>query len=175
MIVRGMECSVGDPVGSFTVPWRRWLLLVVVSGALCLSPAFAAATCITLDSGSDKLSYEATSSTQTITDIAGSGILVRYEHDIDAMNFSKISGGENPTFLFTLNMVKGLEKTDQWSEPGTLVFADSTRDVAMVDFTSRSVMIYSSGPGALQIEGLLSNDLLAILHNPKNSAGDEYH
>ena len=149
MIVRGMERGINYTAGSFISPWRRWLLLAVVSGVLCLSPAFAAATCIPLDSGSDKLSYETPSSTQTVTDIAGSGILVRYEHDIDAMNFSKISGGENPTFLFTLNMVKGLEKTDQWSEPGTLVFADSTRDVAMVDFTSRSVMIYSSGPGAL--------------------------
>ena len=172
MSIQGMGCHIKGLKGNFTMAWRGWLLLAAVSGALCLSPAPAAADMlVSFDLNSAKLDFVEATGELTITENIGSDILVRQENGIDVLDSAKIVGGGDFEFLFTLDMVDEAG-ADQWTATGNLAFTDTSNDIntpALTgDFTSTSVVIYPFGGGVLQIEGVVHNDSPSILQNGGN-------
>ena len=160
MIIQELGCGIRDDRGNFTLAWRGWLLLVAVFGALCLSPAPAAADLIvSFDLNSAKLDYVAGTGTGalTVTQNVGSDILVRQEDGLDVLDSAKITDGAFD-FLFELTMADETGD-DNWSATGTLKFTDLDKNTDAVSgsFASTSVEVLSVAGGVLQIEGVLSN------------------
>lgn len=170
MIARGTECQITGIRDNFALAWRSWLLLAAVSGALCLTPAPAAADMlVTFDLNSAKLNFDQSENELTITENIGSDILVRQEDGINVLDSAKIVAG-NFEFLFTLDMAN--TGIDQWSATGNLAFTDTDNNInspaVTGNFASSSIVIYPFGGGVLQIEGTLHNDSPSILQNGGN-------
>ncbi|MDP6543157.1 MAG: PEP-CTERM sorting domain-containing protein [Phycisphaerae bacterium] len=175
MIIRGTS--------GIVLTLKSWLVLGAVFGALCLSPAPAAADFISFDMGAAVLDYDvvtrdggtsaALTGTLIVSDTLGSNFQVRRHDDdstvLDTAEISGVSAGDNNFDLsFTLNLVKEAG-TDQWSATGTLTFTDvnEATNAAEASFTSGNILIIN---GELWIDGLLSNNspLTSILRNSTN-------
>ena len=184
MIIQGKRCGIKGVRGGFTRACKGWILLGAVFGALCLSPAPAAADFIVgFDLNLAKLHHTVVyaedgttvlSRVLTVIENIYSDLLVTYEDDSiskveDGSNIldgAKIVGGANFDLNFSLTMVKD-SGTGLWSANGTFAFTDTVLGSNAVEgnFESTNVEIY---PGeVLWITGDLSNDVLLtpILQN----------
>ena len=164
MIIRRIGRNTEGTTGSFTLAWRGWIVLAAVFGALCLSPAPAAAEIIHFDINSVKLSYEvATGPGETggiliATQNIGSTFLLQQEEGDNILDSARIDDGN-----FALTVTLDMEQlgTEDWAATGTLEFTDISLTSKVVgDFTFDAIWI---GGDTLYITGLLSTDSASIL------------